>query len=250
MELEVRKGSECELHPVDSHFLIDSQIAIHYWPAVKRGGRLNHVITRSPRANESRVQNPPLWRQPYFQRLTTLVLSLLSNIRTLMDRYIRKVPATQSETGGYDDHPAVDPDRPRKRPRLSDGNPPANDSENDVPDDEDDTVLQKQVEASRLDDDGIKDPGVESALPETRPDEAVGKYEAASVSQAAPDDSDPAPAKGMWIKGRRSIYVDAFNLALNTVLEDETHLFDERERHVFDQWKALHYESQYLYVIP
>ena len=46
--------------------------------------------------------------------------------------------------------------------------------------------------------------------------------------------------------GRSSIYVDAFNLALDTVLEDEAHLFSRAERCVFEQWKVLGYEAQYL----
>jgi Fanconi-associated nuclease 1 len=51
-----------------------------------------------------------------------------------------------------------------------------------------------------------------------------------------------------WTKGRSSIYVDAFNLALETVFEDEAHLFDEVEIEVFNQWKALDYDAQYLSV--
>ena len=51
-----------------------------------------------------------------------------------------------------------------------------------------------------------------------------------------------------WTKGKSSIYVDAFNLALETVLEDEGHLFDEKEMEVFHQWRALDYEAQYLWV--
>ena len=52
-----------------------------------------------------------------------------------------------------------------------------------------------------------------------------------------------------WTKGKSSIYVDAFNLALETVLEDEAHLFDEVEIEVFNQWKALDYDAQYLSVV-
>ncbi|KFZ07942.1 hypothetical protein V502_09650 [Pseudogymnoascus sp. VKM F-4520 (FW-2644)] len=48
--------------------------------------------------------------------------------------------------------------------------------------------------------------------------------------------------------GRRSIYVDAFNLALETVLSEESHLFNEREETIFDEWRGLSYEAQYLYV--
>lgn len=46
--------------------------------------------------------------------------------------------------------------------------------------------------------------------------------------------------------GRRSIYVDAFNLALETVLDEESHLFDGKEEKVFDEWRGLSYEAQYL----
>lgn len=42
--------------------------------------------------------------------------------------------------------------------------------------------------------------------------------------------------------------MDAFNLALDTVLEDEAHLFDSKEMVVFEQWRTLDYEAQYLYV--
>jgi fanconi-associated nuclease 1 len=48
------------------------------------------------------------------------------------------------------------------------------------------------------------------------------------------------------LSGRRSIYVDAFNLALETVLDEESHLFDEKERKTFDEWRRLSYEAQYL----
>lgn len=47
---------------------------------------------------------------------------------------------------------------------------------------------------------------------------------------------------------KSSIYVDAFNLALETVLSDEGHLFDEAEMDVFRQWRNLSYEAQYLCV--
>ncbi|KAJ5836239.1 hypothetical protein N7447_002265 [Penicillium robsamsonii] len=53
---------------------------------------------------------------------------------------------------------------------------------------------------------------------------------------------------GVWQKGKSSIYVDAFNLALETVLDEESHLFNEAEMEIFTQWRGLSYESQYLYV--
>jgi fanconi-associated nuclease 1 len=51
-----------------------------------------------------------------------------------------------------------------------------------------------------------------------------------------------------WRKGKSSIYVDAFNLALETVLGEEAHLFDQAELDVFRRWNDLTYEAQYLLV--
>jgi hypothetical protein len=48
--------------------------------------------------------------------------------------------------------------------------------------------------------------------------------------------------------GRTSIYVDAFNHALEMVLKDESHLFDESESAIFKSWVQLNYEAQYLCV--
>jgi Fanconi-associated nuclease 1 len=83
---------------------------------------------------------------------------------------------------------------------------------------------------------------VESCLAPVRTDqESIDEYES---SQAAQDTS--ASSQGGWIRGRSSIYVDAFSLALDTVLEEESHLFNEAERAVFEFWKDLSYEAQYL----
>ncbi|KAF2146975.1 uncharacterized protein K452DRAFT_355372 [Aplosporella prunicola CBS 121167] len=86
---------------------------------------------------------------------------------------------------------------------------------------------------------------LESALPPIETDkEAIEAYEA---GRAAEQTEEQAGGRN-WVKGRSSIYVDAFNLALDTVLEDESHLFDEAETEVFRQWRELGYEAQYLYV--
>lgn len=45
-----------------------------------------------------------------------------------------------------------------------------------------------------------------------------------------------------------SIYVDAFNLALDTVLSDESYLFSDDEAEVFAKFRSLDYEAQHLYV--
>lgn len=89
---------------------------------------------------------------------------------------------------------------------------------------------------------------LESALPPIKNDqEAIENYE---TSRAAADGSvsvlEQRLESGKWVKGRSSIYVDAFNLALETVLEDEKHLFDEPELAVFEHWRELPYETQYL----
>lgn len=48
-------------------------------------------------------------------------------------------------------------------------------------------------------------------------------------------------------KYNQSMYVDAFNLALDTVLKDESHLFSEAETEVFAKYRSLDYEAQNLY---
>ncbi|KAK4458586.1 VRR-NUC domain-containing protein [Cladorrhinum samala] len=92
----------------------------------------------------------------------------------------------------------------------------------------------------------------ESCLPDVATDnEAIKQYESLRASQSSQDGADTAAARldsRHWVPGKNSIYVDAFNLALETVLGDESHLFDAKERRVFDQWKNLSYEAQYLYV--
>lgn len=112
------------------------------------------------------------------------------------------------------------------------------DSEADIDNEED----QSPVVAYQTD--------LESALPPVRTDkEAIEEYEAFKASQ----NEDNRGIEGRlderkWIKGKSSIYVDAFNLALETVLDEESHLFDEVEMTVFKEWHELSYEAQYLYV--
>lgn len=82
--------------------------------------------------------------------------------------------------------------------------------------------------------------------------EATDDYESSRVPEGTePEGSDAIKRydQRKWVKGRSSIYVDAFNLALDSVLADEAHLFDESEMALFGHWKDLCYESQYLYVV-
>lgn len=88
---------------------------------------------------------------------------------------------------------------------------------------------------------------LETALPPIQTDkEAIEAYEAARSAEQA-ETKDRLEGQN-WVRGKSSIYVDAFNLALDTVLEEESHLFDEAEHTVFKCWRELDYECQYLYV--
>lgn len=115
---------------------------------------------------------------------------------------------------------------------------------NEIPDsdvDSDDEVVHDDEPA------GDKRTDLETALPFIQSDkEAIEAYEA---SRAAGElGLQGRLAESEWVRGKSSIYVDAFNLALETVLEDESHLFDDAEHTVFQQWRDLSYEAQYLYV--
>lgn len=89
---------------------------------------------------------------------------------------------------------------------------------------------------------------IEQALPPIKTDrEAIQEYEALRAAEAA-SDVEKRLGTREWVQGKSSIYVDAFNLALETVLEEESHLFDQAEMRVFEEWRALSYEGQYLYV--
>ncbi|KKZ63485.1 hypothetical protein EMCG_02216 [[Emmonsia] crescens] len=93
---------------------------------------------------------------------------------------------------------------------------------------------------------------LETSLPHIKTDrEAIADYEASKARELIENGAVNLHRRyeeREWVKGKGSIYVDAFNLALGSVLEDEAHLFDEAEMEVFNQWRALCYESQYLYV--
>jgi Fanconi-associated nuclease 1 len=98
----------------------------------------------------------------------------------------------------------------------------------------------------------------ERSLPAVSVDkETIEEYEAMRASQAShasetdqqiPGDAASRIESRKWVRGKSSIYVDAFNLALDTVLEDEAHLFDDKEKCVFGNWRDLDYEAQYLSV--
>lgn len=106
-------------------------------------------------------------------------------------------------------------------------------------------------EDDKPDDDRPTTTQLETVLPPVGTDEeAIEAYEAYKAGQVedAPETLHSRMDKMKWVRGSSSIYVDAFNLALETVLEQEGHLFDEAEKTVFDCWQHLDYEAQYLYV--
>jgi len=113
----------------------------------------------------------------------------------------------------------------------------------EIPDSEEDPESDSDEEPK-----GQRITELESALAPVKTDkEAIAEYEAMRQDEGIiPDDLKSRLDERKWTKGKTSIYVDAFNLALDTVLEDEGHLFDEKEQEVFKQWRALEYEQQYL----
>lgn len=87
----------------------------------------------------------------------------------------------------------------------------------------------------------------ENAMPPTEASqEAIEEYETLKSSQNNDEEPPNKKIAPLWIKGRSSIYVDAFNLTLDTVLEEESSLFSIKELDIFNQWKNLNYEAQYL----
>lgn len=172
-----------------------------------------------------------------------------------MDAFVRRLPGAGEEEGNA---PTAggDPclDRPAKRQKRRDE---IKDSASDWSD-ESSTEEYTGREAELGDEIGGDDESaqtsratdVENVLPPTKTDDtAIEEYELLKSSQMSSGEKvDEATDKTrpLWIKGRSSIYVDAFNLALDTVLEEESQLFDNKELEVFSQWKTLGYEAQYL----
>lgn len=143
-------------------------------------------------------------------------------------------------------------ERPAKRQRRNNDDDVATARKfgnREIPDSDDEDVEDiEEVDTAHQTD-------LESALPPIIADkEALEEYEAFKASQAEATDDEGKVATEerlrdrKWVRGKSSIYVDAFNLALDTVLEEESHLFDDAEKGVFRRWRELGYEAQYLYV--
>jgi Fanconi-associated nuclease 1 len=117
-----------------------------------------------------------------------------------------------------------------------------------------DNIPDSEGVKSSLDDSNYPDCGFteieNTCLPAEADKEAIFEYESVrATNKDVPMDLGARFDSRNWITGRSSIYVDAFNLALGTVLEDEGPLFDNAEKEIFDQWKSLDYEAQYLSVL-
>lgn len=171
----------------------------------------------------------------------------------IMDAFVKRLPkgdANGRDAGHSDRRASPVKGRPSKRLKRDNDT----DSESEEPsalsiEDEpqkDASIAFSVEQDQRRTKDRVTD--FEIALPPTEAnDEAIEEYETLKSSQNNPAEENvegkPAP---LWVKGRSSIYVDAFNLALDTVLEEESSLFSNREREIFNQWRKLDYQAQYL----
>ncbi|UZP44286.1 hypothetical protein NXS19_012098 [Fusarium pseudograminearum] len=175
-----------------------------------------------------------------------------------MDAFVTRLPKPQSQLRGQIRPDSLDlptQERPSKRAKRQGSSDSDSDQSHDSRNEASPRkkfVSKKSTEDDDLDSGNPRPTDIESALPPTADGrEAIEEYEAMKSSQvtAGEDDDDATEKpKPRWIKGQTSIYVDAFNLALDTVLDEESHLFDEKENDVFKQWRDLGYEAQYLYV--
>lgn len=117
----------------------------------------------------------------------------------------------------------------------------------DTPDSpaDDDVAMKSETEDTQA----SMPTAIENSLPEIQSDKlAIEEYEKFKASQG--DDTGDASSRlnsRAWVRGKSSLYVDAFNLALDTVLGEEAHLFDDKEKRVFEEWGSLSYEAQFLY---
>lgn len=188
---------------------------------------------------------------------------------TEMDRFIQRSkpnktrvqPATRSPLPKLEQRSQKPP---RKRARLAevrDSDEEDGDSSPAISNGEEEDFLASERHtlgesspASEADESDLTRPkhqtAFEDSLPTVATDkEAIEEYEAMRASQTSRDETENTSSRidtRHWVRGKSSIYVDAFNLALDTVLEDESHLFDVEERSVFEQWRGLSYEAQYL----
>ncbi|PHH59026.1 hypothetical protein CDD81_3928 [Ophiocordyceps australis] len=163
-----------------------------------------------------------------------------------MDAFVKRIPQGErvfSEARATRSGPTPEPP-PAKRCRREEATDSASETgeehllEQRDPDDCQDEAEEEQ--RGRTTD-------VENVLAPTQvDDDAIKEYEDMRSLQLETRVNETDGAT--WVPAKSSIYVDAFNLALDTVLEDEWQLFNDEELQVFGQWRSLDYQSQYLYV--
>jgi Fanconi-associated nuclease 1 len=140
-----------------------------------------------------------------------------------------------------------DTQRPVKRRRTSDKENTSTDAEVKQPSPSPSVTAGETLTVDDVNHISNSQTDLETSLPTIKTDEdAIEEYEALKDSKVG---LHVRLRDGVWQKGQSSIYVDAFNLALETVLDEESHLFSEPEMEIFTQWRNLSYESQYLYVL-
>lgn len=158
------------------------------------------------------------------------------DVETPTAKRLKRLDSTDSSLSRREDSDLEDEGRatPIQRTRVR---PSREIPDSEAESDDDDDLLR----------DGNRKTELESALPPVETDkEAIAEYEATRAAEAQSLDLHGRLGQRKWVSGKSSIYVDAFNLALETVLEDESHLFDEAEMAVFAQWREMSYEGQYL----
>ncbi|KAI5366455.1 putative tRNA endonuclease-like domain superfamily, VRR-NUC domain, fanconi-associated nuclease 1 [Septoria linicola] len=152
----------------------------------------------------------------------------------------KRIPHPKSTK--YDDEDEF-PSPPAKRLKTSSKKLSRCGKRDEIPDSEEGSDVEEFIQEPKRKTD------LESALPQIDTDEdAIEAYEASKAAEQAESGLQERLEGRKWTRGKTSIYVDAFTLALETVLEEESHLFDEAEHVVFKQWRELSYEGQYLYV--
>ncbi|KAH7170758.1 VRR-NUC domain-containing protein [Dactylonectria macrodidyma] len=174
-----------------------------------------------------------------------------------MDAFVTRLSKPQGgrrSTTQANAHVDGDAERPTKRPKREESMGHESDQSDSIS-----PTKMIQIRAAdggysddqEEDDSRLRVTDFENVLPPTQVDsQAIAEYEAMKSSQISTADNGEKAEKThpLWVRGKSSIYVDAFNLALDTVLDEETHLFDEKEMEVFRQWRELDYGAQYLYV--
>ena len=149
---------------------------------------------------------------------------------------LKRLDSTDSSRSRREDSEVEDEGRTTPTQRTP-GRPAREIPDSEAESDDDDNIIQ----------DGSRKTDLESALPPVKTDkEAIAEYEATRAAEAEGLDLNGRLGQRKWVAGKSSIYVDAFNLALETVLEDESHLFDEAEMAMFEHWRNMSYEGQYL----